>query len=181
LFFIFTLFFASAAFAQDSKTAEPAQPDMQRPNSGHGDGRGGVLQRLGLTPDQIAQIRQLNVDRRPAMQEAQKHLREANRALDAAIYADQVNETDVDARLRDVSTAQAEVSRLRSMNELAIRRLLTPEQLAQFREMRQRFDQRRDMRGQRPFGGDRPMRRKSMGPGHDLPAPQQPDTVPTDK
>ena len=164
---------AASLQGQDTKSPEPPVPDSQRPAAAgrhRGDEHVGVLQRLGLAAEQIEQIRQINADRRPLMQEAQKRFREASRALDAAIYADQVNEADIDTRLKDVQTAQAEVARIRSMNELSIRRVLTPEQLARFREMRQRFDERRDLRDQRPFGGGRPMRRKPPAVDHTDPA-----------
>ena len=105
-------------------------PDQQRPN---------LLQQLGLTPDQARQIRQINQQRKPQIDEAQSRVREANMALDKAIYADNVDESEVQARITDLQKAQAEVARIRFTNELAIRRILTPEQLGRFRELRQQF------------------------------------------
>ncbi|HEY2847452.1 MAG TPA: hypothetical protein VGI80_06520, partial [Pyrinomonadaceae bacterium] len=66
----------------------------------------------------------------------QQRVREANQALDRAIYADNVDENEVKARLNDLQQAQAEIARIRFTNELAIRRILTPEQLAHFRDLR---------------------------------------------
>ena len=98
-----------------------------------------LLEQLDLNAEQIRQIRQINTEKRPLLREAQNRLREANRNLDRAIYADNANETDIQARLKDVQTAHAEVIRLRSMNELAVRRILTAEQLVKFRDFRERF------------------------------------------
>lgn len=89
-----------------------------------------VLQQLGLTQDQIRQIRKTNMERRPLLIEAQAKVREANRSLDDAIYSDTVDEQLVKDRLRQAQLAQSEVIKLRFMNEFAIRQILTPEQLA---------------------------------------------------
>jgi Spy/CpxP family protein refolding chaperone len=177
---------AAMAVAQDSKpTTEPQHSDVRQPPADQpGDGRGNMLRQLGLSREQIQQIRRLNVDRRPLMEEAQRRFREANRSLDAAIYADEVIDADVQARLKDVQLAQAELQRLRFMNELAVRRILTPEQLVRFREMRRRFEEaREDFQQRRPFSRDRQIGRPpNSGPGGQeplrpitRPAEQQPD------
>ena len=120
------------AFLAVGALAQEAQPtsDEQRPN---------LLQQLGLTPDQARQIRQINQARKPMIDEAQGRVREANMALDKAIYADNVDESEVQARIADLQKAQAEVARIRFTNELAIRRVLTAEQLGRFRDLRQQF------------------------------------------
>jgi hypothetical protein len=41
--------------------------------------------------------------------------------------------------LKELQLAQAEAAKLRYLNELGLRKILTPEQLARFRELRQRF------------------------------------------
>src|SRR6185437_14226405 len=43
------------------------------------------------------------------------------------------------ARLNELQQAQAEVARIRFTNELAIRKILTPEQLGRFRDLRREF------------------------------------------
>jgi Spy/CpxP family protein refolding chaperone len=130
---------AFAVAAQDAKPeASPEQP--RQPN---------LLQQLGLTPEQVAQVKQINQQRKPLMEEAQRRMRDANKALDAAIYADNVDETDVRAKLEEVQRAQSELARLRFTNELAIRKVLTPDQLVRFRDMRQRFELAREDMQQR--------------------------------
>jgi Spy/CpxP family protein refolding chaperone len=164
---------AGSVSAQEVKTPEP-QPQAARPSDRPSDLRANFLHSLGLSDEQIQLIRQINIARKPLMQDAQKHLRDASRALDAAIYADQVVDADVEARLKDVQTAQSEVSRIRYQNELAIRRVLTPDQLLRFRELRQKFEQsRQQFRDRRNVDGDRPMRRR--GPGGSKPVDTHPD------
>ena len=149
---------AAAALAQDVKSEASATPQP---------GNGNLLQQLGLTPEQVSQIRQLNKQRKPAMEEAQLRAREANRALDAAIYADNVDDAQVAARLDELQKAQSDVLRIRSTNELAIRRILTPEQLGRFREMRRQVagaaeDRRKERIQNRGVNPNRPLQRQNI-------------------
>ena len=123
---ILGLLFAFSAMGQDVK------PDGGATQPGNGN----LLQQLGLTADQVREIRQLNKQRKPAIQEARLRVINANRDLDAAIYADNVDEAQVNAQLAELQKAQAEVARIRFTNELSIRRILTPEQLGRFRDLR---------------------------------------------
>jgi hypothetical protein len=116
------------SFAQDNPQNPPPN-DRQRD----------VLAQLGLSPEQVQQFRRANADHRPVMQAAQQRLREANRDLDMAIYSDTVSEEVFQTRLRAFQEAQSDVTRLRFQNELAIRRILTPDQVTRFREIRRRF------------------------------------------
>lgn len=122
-------------FAQDGPPPQGPPPNDERPN---------VLAQLGLSPEQIRGFRKANQEHRPQMEAAQRRLREANRDLDLAIYSDTVSEDAFQSKLRVFQDAQAEVTRLRFQNELAIRNLLTPEQLTLFREIRRRFANARD-------------------------------------
>lgn len=135
-FLIFAFFWLTVSFsavnAQDEAAPEAPQNFVQarRPN---------LLAELDLTPNQIQQIRRINADRKPLLRAAQQRFREANRNLDAAIYADDADEVEIQARLKAVQVAQAEVIKIRSTTELAVRQILNPEQLVRFREIRQKF------------------------------------------
>ncbi|MFN0279695.1 MAG: Spy/CpxP family protein refolding chaperone [Pyrinomonadaceae bacterium] len=135
------LVFVVPVIAQDTKPAEPPPPAVERlplilPPRNLGPS---TLKQLGLTDEQMQQIRKLkNLTLRL---EASKRLREATRLLDEAIYADYADEADIQNKLQKLHEAQAEVARLKYMNELAVRRLLTQEQLIRFRELRQRYDE----------------------------------------
>jgi Spy/CpxP family protein refolding chaperone len=135
------LAFSLSAAGQDTKPAEPTE--TPQPNANQPDGRANILREIGLSQDQARQIRRLNMDRKPMMEAAQKRLREATRSLDEAIYSDNVDENEIQSRVKEAQLAQADLIRLRSTNELAIRRILTPEQLTRFRDIRQRFEMNR--------------------------------------
>lgn len=131
------LLLSIAALAQE-ETPQPA-PANVRPNQ-----QIRIMRELNLTPDQVQQIRKINVERKPLMQQAQMKLRQANRALDAAIYADDANEELIRERVKEVSLAQAEVTRIKTFTEVLIRKVLSPEQLVKFRELRERMIQRQE-------------------------------------
>ncbi len=150
------LMYAVVAFAQDGPPNQ-AERFVEPPQN---DERSNVLAQLGLLKEQVRQFRKVTAEHRPLMQAAQRKMREANRELDLAIYADTVSEELVNEKLVAFQDAQNEVNRLRFMNELAIRNILTPDQLLRFREMRRRFAEAHD-RLQQPRrmrqNGDRPL------------------------
>lgn len=132
LLLLLSLVGCGIAAAQDNPPPDGVKPPPQnnKPN---------LFRELGLSPDQMQQIRRINQERKPQMEDVMRRLREANRALDEAIYADVVDESAVQTRLKEVQIAQAEAARLRFMSELSIRKILTPDQLARFRELRRQF------------------------------------------
>jgi Spy/CpxP family protein refolding chaperone len=134
------MFFSpSAVKAQDEM---PPPPDFPNKQVDRGERRPNLLAELGLSQQQRQQIRQINAEKKSIVRDAQQRLRDANRNLDQSIYADNVNETEVQARLKEVQTAQAELIKIRFNNELAVRKILTAGQLAKFRGLRQQFAQR---------------------------------------
>lgn len=162
LIVIACLFWTAAAFGQDAPRPEGDGPARKRPN---------LFAALGLTPEQVDQIKQINLERRPQLQQAAQRLREANRALDAAVYSDVLDENAVRLRLRDFQGAQAQMAGLRFATELAVRKVLTPEQLVKFRTLRQQFAARR---------AREQLKRRSMDPGFrspkdGTPPPQDPN------
>jgi len=131
--------------------------------------RANILRReLKLSPEQMMMIRKINTESRPQMREAQQRVWLARKELDAAVYADELDEETLRMKVRAVIEAEAEVTRIRAMSEVAVRKVLTPEQLERFRRLRQRFarqaeemrmgpDRRRDgFRRNRPPGEDTP-------------------------
>lgn len=131
-------------FAFSAMTVSAQQPEGPPPGAmNEGEFRATALRQLGLTRQQLQLIRRLNQDRKPLMDAAQMRLRQANRALDEAIYSDNASDEQFQARLKDFQAAQAEVARLRFAHEFGVRRVLSPDQLMRFRQMRQRFERAR--------------------------------------
>jgi Spy/CpxP family protein refolding chaperone len=143
LLFIGLLMFGSVSVTL-AQEETPSAPDETQKESGRRRQRPNLLQELGLSNEQMEQIRRLNAERKTLMIDAQKRHREAMRSLDQAIYADTINESEIESRLKEVQAAQAEVARLRSMTELEVRKILTPEQLVKFRELRRNFAEKRE-------------------------------------
>lgn len=132
------------------------------PPDGQDDRRPNLLAELGLSPEQVQQIRRMNQERRPQMMRAQRRMREAMRDLDMAIYADTFSDADYQARLKEFQAAEADISRLRFDGELSVRKVLTPEQLVKFRDIRRKFAEMRDADRQKRRDG----RGRPDGPGH---------------
>ena len=167
---LFLLIFAalilptSATYGQDGPPPDDANREERQ-----ADRRPNLLAELGLSREQLQQIRRINQERRPTMMRAQHRVREANRALDMTIYADVVSDADFQTRLSEFRAAQSELARLRFESELAVRKVLTPEQLVKFRELRQKFAEERE--------AARPNRRFRRGgrPRMDFPPPDRPN------
>jgi Spy/CpxP family protein refolding chaperone len=151
--------FAVSAFSQDGlpPSGEHRPPNDQRPD---------IVRQLGLSPDQIRAFADLNKLHRPIIGEAQRKMREANRELDMAIYADEVSDELVYAKVQAFQTAQAEVNLLRFRHELAIRKILTHDQLVRFREIRRRFAESRQDRRENmmPRRGNPALQRRNQQP-----------------
>lgn len=131
-----------------SVTFVAAQIDVENPTTNNLDrpqnkqGRLSLLKELGLNREQIQSIRLVNQEKRPLMQEAQKRFRLAKQTLDESIYSNSPNEPLIQSNVRAVIEAQAEIIKLRTQSELAVRNILTPEQLMRFREIRRNFAER---------------------------------------
>ena len=97
--------------------------------------------------------------------------------MDDAIYADTVDEAAVQSLVKRVGEAQAVLIKLRTANEFAIRRVLTPEQVTKFRELRKQQLLRKMMQerirmqrqnGDGPTARARTADRKCKGPATSL-------------
>lgn len=148
---ILTFLLTVTAFSTVS--AQETLPENETQNQQQANRPFRLLQELGLSREQIQQIRRINQERRPITQEAARRWRQANRDLDIAIYADDSNEEQIKELLKSAQLAQAELLKERSLTEFLIRKVLTPEQLVKFRNLRQqlmeqRVNQRRNMRNQ---------------------------------
>jgi Spy/CpxP family protein refolding chaperone len=138
---IFTLFLVLLTIS-NVNAQEQVTPDNPNPNTNTTVRPFKIFEELGLTREQIQQIRRINQERKPVMQEAQLRWREASRDLDLAIYSDNTTDEEVQARMKEAQLAQTELIKARAMTEYQIRKILTPEQLIKFRQLREQLIQR---------------------------------------
>lgn len=137
-FSIFTLllFGSIAVHAQETpetNTKQVAAADDKKPAQ-----RPNLVRLLNLTPEQAQQIRAINQETREKVREANQRQRRARRALDEAIYAETPSREEVDRLSREFGEAQTAVAKIRTDIEFRIRQVMTAEQIARFRQLRQR-------------------------------------------
>jgi Spy/CpxP family protein refolding chaperone len=198
LLFLLTIF-AFGAFAQEeTPNATPPPMEMAGPKGPPpaGDDRVRILRELNLSQEQIKTIRTQLAELSPRARQATQDFRRAQRALDEAVYADDVSDAQIDELVRKFQDAHLKMTQSRIAVERAIRNSLTSEQLAKFRELQSKAARRLQRLGQpgegpgigpgmRP-GGNRPFGRPTgpppidgSQPGNTPRAPAQPTQRPT--
>lgn len=156
---------APRSFAQNAAQQQPSDEAPAADTTA-----ASLLSQLNLTAAQVAQMREIREQSVPQARELTRRLNQARRALDESIYSDATDEALVEQRAREFSEAQAALVRLRAQTELRVRRVLTPEQLQTFRDLR--VSARRQQRIQRRLERGLPVRRR------DAPADAAPDARP---
>jgi Spy/CpxP family protein refolding chaperone len=116
----------------------------------------GLLRLLNLTPEQVEQLRALREQHQLEARPLLRRLNQARRALDEAIFADELNEGLIRERAREAAEAQAALLRLNTLAEVRVRRVLTAEQLQRFRDLRRQAQARQRLRRQRERMGQPP-------------------------
>jgi Spy/CpxP family protein refolding chaperone len=137
------LFFVSSAAvrAQTQNAPDNDQESDLAVQNRRSPKRASLLDSLNLSVDQMQQIRSINMETRHGRRQAFQRQRAARRALDAAIYADATDQALINQRLSEFNQAQVEASKMRVAVELRVRQVLTLDQLARFREVRQNAEQ----------------------------------------
>jgi len=125
--FALLLLITLTALAQDPQGNQPPPP---------GGGGPDLLEQLRLTPEQRQRIRMIQRDTKDERAAIGLRLREANRALEDALDAETIDDNVIEQRMQAVSVAQAAQLRLRIQTEVRIKRVLNPEQLAFWRDLR---------------------------------------------
>jgi Spy/CpxP family protein refolding chaperone len=95
------------------------------------------IRELNLSPEQRERIRAIREEMRDQRAAINQRLRETNRALEDVLDSDNPNDALVEKHLRDVAEAQAASLRMRIQTERRVRSVLTSEQLATLRTLRQ--------------------------------------------
>jgi Spy/CpxP family protein refolding chaperone len=111
----------------------PSQQQQTVPPSAQ---NGDLMSQLNLTPDQVEKIKAIREEQKEERKLVNRRLQAARRALDESIYLNDSDDATVTARAKELADAQADALRLQSIGELRVRRVLTPEQLSTFRELR---------------------------------------------
>jgi Spy/CpxP family protein refolding chaperone len=142
--FFMTLLVLSVTSIKAQENAPNAADKLDQ--KGTNNRRPNLLAELALSPEQIRQIRIINAENKLSQRAAQQRLRAANENLDRAIYADNLDDAGIQLLVKEVQTAQVEVIKLRAATEIAVRRILMPEQLLKFREMRRQFVEKMENR-----------------------------------
>lgn len=112
------------------------------------------LSQLGLTPDQIRKIRGINAELRDQRQAANQRLIQAQQALAVAIESPNPDENIISQRSHEVADAQATTIRIRSLTEVRVLQVLTAEQRAKLKEIRQQNQAMRRANQQNPQNGN---------------------------
>lgn len=166
-----------AAFAQENGGPEAGAPNNQA---------GDIVRQLNLTPEQVQKIREIRESNKDERRAINQRLRQAQFALERAIYDENSDEAVIEERLRELSEAQKAAARVRALTELNIRRVLTPEQLTTLRTLRQqaRITAARNRRlqaeqnRQQQDGAVRPTLRNRFGRGLNRPAQRDGNSTP---
>jgi Spy/CpxP family protein refolding chaperone len=127
---------------------------------------------LGLSDEQVAQLQKLRSDNRSQSIRRRADLRIAQGELNDLLRAEALDDNAVNAKLKQVTDLQAAATRARVEHRLALRRVLTPEQLTKMESlMRQHVrgdgPRRRGFRGPRPGGETGGAPGPDPGPGSD--------------
>ncbi len=146
-------------------SAQQAGPGPQR----HDGGRAGFQQALGLSDEQVTQLRKLRQDDRKQAIRRRADMQIARMELNEALGAPTIDEKVVAAKVQALTQLQSSALRARVDQRLALARILTPEQRAKMQQLRREHGFRNVAhrawgRGERRFGGG-PDGGRRMGPG----------------
>jgi Spy/CpxP family protein refolding chaperone len=121
---------------------------------------------LGLSDDQVAALQKMRSDGRSEAIRRRADLRIAQGDLQDLLKAQAVDEKAISAKVKQVTDLQAAATRARVDHRLAVRRLLTPEQLAKMESLMSENRAQVGPGRHRGHRGPRP-----GGPGSDQPGP----------
>ncbi len=116
-----------------------------------------MMERLNLSDAQREQVKSVLDSHKDEMKALGDKGFEARKALEAAVAADQFEETTIRARSADVGTVEADMAVLRARIHAEVWQILTPDQQTQAKTLQAQMEQRRQ-RGPGPGGA--PARRR---------------------
>jgi Spy/CpxP family protein refolding chaperone len=157
------LFVAVGVLALAGVVVAPAQERPRRP--GRPD-PAAIEKELGLSADQSAQLKKLRAEGRKQAIRHRADLAIARLELQELMDAPTVDEKAVAAKVKTIADLQAARLQARTDHQLALRRLLTPEQREKMKQL--------GPRGRRGRGPARGWPRGPAAPGMAAPAPRGP-------
>jgi Spy/CpxP family protein refolding chaperone len=99
---------------------------------------------IGLTDEQVSEIRRIHRETRKAAIKRNAELRIARMELDELMAAPTLDEAKIAARVKAIADLQAAALQERTNSKLAVRKLVTPEQFQKMQQLRhRRFGERR--------------------------------------
>jgi Spy/CpxP family protein refolding chaperone len=142
----------------------------QEPRRARGAGLETLQSEIGLTDQQVSEIRRIHTEARKAAIRRNADLRIARMELEELMGAATVDEAKIAARVKTIGELQSAAFKERTESRLAVRRLVTPEQYQKMQQVkrhavraRQGRPMRRPMRGEGREGGP-----AGPGDGEDL-------------
>jgi protein CpxP len=148
--------------------AQPPQ-DRMRPRGMMGEP---LLEELGLSDEQKAQIHQIRLETRKKNIDTEAKLKLARIELHELMDVDTPDQGKINTKITEVSQLREKIMRSHIESRLAVQKILTPEQRKKAKELRPQFRQR-----VRDFGGPGMMRRGGFGSGEDLDMPEPEDEL----
>jgi protein CpxP len=127
-------------------------------HGGEGAGREGLysgkaLDRLGVSAEQKAQIRDVLGKYRPETEPAVRQLAAERRALRKMIQGGAADEAAIRVQAAKVASLESDLAVVRARAAKEVRTLLTPEQLARLGELQAKREQKADRMMERRFRG----------------------------
>lgn len=117
-----------------------------------------VAEKLGLTEDQIAQLKTTSEQSQARQEELMKAMQEAGKKQAEYMTADSVNEADVMTAIEETGKIRTEMAKLKTMELMNLQKILTQEQREKLREfMKQHHEGNRE----------NDMSNEERGRGHD--------------
>jgi periplasmic protein CpxP/Spy len=121
----------------------PGMPGMRRMIPGGPMGFGPGFAALDLSDDQKAQLKQIADSHRAEFEAAGEKARAAHEGMRALVESDSIDENAIRAKSQEVAAAEAEIMILNAKVRQQSMQVLTSEQLAKLKEMRDKGPGRR--------------------------------------
>lgn len=132
-FFLGVVLMAGAAAAQP---VEPPEPGDRGPRPGRGGDPAMLKQELGLNDQQVGELRKLQLEQRKAAIRRRADTELAQIGLQEQLQAPTPDDKVVQARIKELADLHAAGLRARVDAQLALRKILTPDQQEKLRQLR---------------------------------------------